>query len=255
MTRWKASAIHFTISLAVIGLTAAIIVWCWYPPELFGMAKAGILLGLLGGVDLVIGPLLTLLVYKQGKKLLKFDLTVIVLLQVAALAYGLQAVWHSRPVYIASTEDRFRMVFANEIHAPSVERAAAEYRNAPAWGPKVVAAPLPRDGKESLDVMIATMSGLDISQRPEFYVSYPSESREFLARAVPASQVIALAPPADRAAWEAALARYGDTGSISMLPLQSSRGSASVLLRTEGGQILGFSRLDPWPVVNAHRKG
>jgi hypothetical protein len=106
MTRWKASAIHFTISLAVIGLTAAIIVWCWYPPELFGMAKAGILLGLLGGVDLVIGPLLTLLVYKQGKKLLKFDLTVIVLLQVAALAYGLQTVWHSRPVYIASTEDR-----------------------------------------------------------------------------------------------------------------------------------------------------
>lgn len=254
MTRWKASAIHFCISFVVIGLVFGFIVWRWYPPELFGMAWAGTLFGLLGGVDVVLGPMLTLLVYKQGKKSLRFDLTIIALLQIAALGYGLQIVWHSRPVYIAATEDRFRMVFANELHAPSVERAAAEYRTPPAWGPTLVAAPLPEDGNVRLNVTLATMSGLDISQRPEFYTAYPPSSPGFLASTVPASNVIALAPAADRAAWEAALARHGKVASLAMLPLQSSRGSASVLLRADNGQILGYSRLDPWPVVNAYRR-
>lgn len=254
MTRWKASAIHFAISFVVIGIIAAAIVWLWYPPELFAMAKAGTLLGLLAGVDVVIGPLLTLLVYKQGKKSLKFDLTVIALLQIAALGWGLQTVWHSRPIFVVATADRFRMVFANELYAPSVARAAKEYRDAPAWGPKLVAAPLPEDAEARLEVMMVTLSGLDISQRPEHFVPYPPQDPGFLAHAVPAREVLALAPAADRAAWQAALASHADIGSLAMLPLQSSRGSASVLLRTDDGQVLGYSRLYPWLIVNAYEK-
>ena len=40
------------------------------------------------GVDVVIGPLLTLIVFDPKKKHLKFDLVVIAALQLAALAYG-----------------------------------------------------------------------------------------------------------------------------------------------------------------------
>lgn len=250
MTRWKASATHFAISLVVIGLIAAIIVWRWYPPELFGMAKAGPLLGLLAGVDVVLGPLLTLLVYKQGKKSLKFDLTVIALLQVAALAFGLHTVWQSRPAYVVAISDRFRMVFANEIDAPSAARAPADYRDTPIWGPELVAAPLPEDPKARLEAMLMTLSGLDISQRPDHFVPYPPRDLGFLAKAVPARTVLALAPAADRAAWRLALAEHDDVGSLAILPLQSSRGSASVLLRADDGRILGYSRLDPWPIVN-----
>jgi hypothetical protein len=254
MTRWKAFAIHFTISLVVIGSITAFIVWRWYPPQLFGMAKAGPLLGLLAGVDVVLGPLLTLLVYKQGKKWLKLDLTVIALLQVAALAWGLQTVWHSRPLYIVATSDRFRMVFANELYAPSVARAPDDYREAPAWGAKLVAAPLPEDRKDRLEVMMVSLSGLDISQRPEFFAPYPPRDPGFLAHAVPASEVLALASPEDQADWQAALARHADISSLAMLPLHSSRGSASVLLRADDGQVLGYSRLYPWLIVNAYEK-
>jgi hypothetical protein len=251
MTRWKASAIHFLISLVVIGAIAGVVVWRWYPPELFGMAKAGPLLGLLAGVDIVLGPLLTLLVYKQGKKSLKFDLTVIALLQIAALAFGLLTVWQSRPAYIVAISDRFRMVFANEIDTSSAARAPAAYRNTPAWGPELVAAPLPTDPQARLEAMLRSLAGQDISQRPDQFVPYPPRDRGFLARAVPARTVLALAPAADRAEWQAVFARHSDVGALAILPLQSSRGSATVLLRADDGRILGYSRLDPWPVVNA----
>ncbi len=40
-------------------------------------------------IDVVLGPLLTLIVYKKGKRTLVMDLAVIAALQLAALTYGL----------------------------------------------------------------------------------------------------------------------------------------------------------------------
>jgi hypothetical protein len=251
MTRWKASAIHFAISFAAIGAIAALVVWRWYPPELFGMAKAGTLLALLGGVDLVLGPLLTLIVYKQGKKSLKFDLTVIALLQAAALSFGLHTVWQSRPVYVVAVADRFRLVFANEIDAPSAARAPAVYRTLPAWGPRTVSATLPQDPKARLEAMLSGFSGLEIFQRPDRFSPYPPRDPAFLGHSVPARTVLELAPEASRAEWERLLQRHAEVGSLAIMPLQSSRGSATVLMRASDGGVLGYSRLDPWPIVNA----
>lgn len=247
MTRWKAAALHFLISLIVIGTIAALIVWRWYPPALFGMARAGGLLSTIAGVDLVLGPLLTLIVYKAGKKTLRFDLTVIALLQIAALAFGLHVVWQSRPVYVVAISDRFRMVFANEIDEASRRRAPAAYRALPAWGPVTVAAPLPKDGKRQLEIMLDAFSGLDISQQPEYFQPYPAAAGQTLANALPASRAIALAPAGARAAWQTAIGARDDAA---ILPIVSSRGSASVLLDRRSGRILGFTPLDPWPIFN-----
>ncbi|MFM8333352.1 MAG: hypothetical protein ACKN9T_16870 [Candidatus Methylumidiphilus sp.] len=64
MSRWKAAAIHCAIGLLVVGGIGALLALTWYPPLL---AWAGGQLGLLGilyGVDIGAGPLLTLMVYK-----------------------------------------------------------------------------------------------------------------------------------------------------------------------------------------------
>ncbi|GAA4794254.1 TfpX/TfpZ family type IV pilin accessory protein [Lysobacter hankyongensis] len=251
MTRWKAAAIHFAISLVVLTLIVGFVVWRWYPPELFAMARAGVLLSLLGGVDLVLGPLLTLLVYKTGKPSLKFDLSVIALLQIAAMAFGLHTAWMSRPAYVVAISDRFRLVFANEIDPASAKKAPAEYRHPPALGPTIVAAPLPSDPKRRLEMMLLSFSGLDISQQPAHFVAYPPADTAFLRQAVPADTVLELAPARQRSAWRQVFARHPGVGSLAILPLQSSRGSASVVLQASDGRILGYSHLDPWPVVNA----
>lgn len=252
MTRWKAASIHFLISALVLGSVVGLVVWRWYPPALFTMAKAGPLLGTLAAVDLVLGPLLTLVVYRAGKRGLKLDLTVIALVQVAALAYGLWTLWQSRPVYVVALEDRFRMVFANEVDPPSLERATGAFRALPAFGPRLVAAPLPDAPEARFQAMVEEMSGLSIAMRPDQYRDYPhARVRTLLARGVPANRAAALAPAGVRAQWEAAAARH--PGAV-MLPLASSRGSASVFVDGATGAVRGYADLDPWPVIDAAPK-
>jgi hypothetical protein len=254
MTRWKASAIHFAVSFAILASIFAIVLWRWYPPALFGMAKAGTLLSVLAGVDLVLGPLLTLLIYRHGKKGLKFDLTFIAIVQIAALSFGLHTLWESRPAYIVGTSDRFHLVFANEIDPPSAEKAPDEYRHAPWFGPKLVSAPLPDDAKARFEAMIAAMTGLEIQYDPSKYTAYLAGNGEPVKNALGARELLSTAPPAERTTWQTIFERYREAQDPAMLPLQSTRGSASVLLDRADGRILGYVALDPWPAYTAAEK-
>lgn len=89
MPRTKAVLIHLGLSSALALGVTSLLVFGWYPWPYF-MALGGLMLvALIVGVDVVLGPLLTFIVFKPGKKSLKFDLTVIALVQAAALGYGL----------------------------------------------------------------------------------------------------------------------------------------------------------------------
>ena len=115
MSRWKAAAIHLSISAAIGLVVGALLLLVWYPPPYFHAAGADQLVLLLVGVDLVLGPLLTLILFRSGKKGLKFDLAMIAVLQTTALVYGLSVVLQSRPVFLVSAVDRFVLVSASEI--------------------------------------------------------------------------------------------------------------------------------------------
>lgn len=252
MTRWKASGFHFAISFAVLASLFTIILFRWYPPALFGMAKAGPLLAVLAGVDLVLGPLLTLIIYRPGKKGLKFDLVVIAILQVAALAFGLHTVWQSRPAYIVATTDRFHLVFANEIDPASAAKAAPEYRDAPWLGPRQVAAPLPEDPKARMEAMIEAMTGLEIQFQPSKYRPYPGPNRDPMPAAITLKDALALASVDSRATLQRMAARHGNPDTLALLPLKSTRGSAGVLVELPNGAIVDFIGIDPWPIFDAH---
>ncbi len=105
--RIKAFLMHLAVS-AVIALLAVLLVFqIWYPAplhEALGVTDIFLLLPL---VDVILGPLLTLLVFKLGKKTLIMDLAVIACLQLAALGYGLWTVAEGRPAWIVYNADRF----------------------------------------------------------------------------------------------------------------------------------------------------
>jgi hypothetical protein len=107
--RLRAFLVHLAASAAAV--VAAVLRW-WYPgPMLSLQGGMGVMLLILS-VDLILGPALTGLVYQPGKKSLKFDLSMIVLFQVIALAYGVNSIKAQRPVYLAFTFDRFFVVSA-----------------------------------------------------------------------------------------------------------------------------------------------
>ena len=56
MSRWKAGAIHFLISLAIFLGLLAVILLLWYPGILFSIDSGWAGLQLVIGVDLIAGP-------------------------------------------------------------------------------------------------------------------------------------------------------------------------------------------------------
>ena len=88
LTRWHASGAHLLISAAIAAAVLTLMLTVWYPPPLFEAAGGNDLALILIGVDVVIGPLLTLIVFKPGKRGLRFDLAAIAVFQLAAARAG-----------------------------------------------------------------------------------------------------------------------------------------------------------------------
>ena len=115
MSRWQASAMHFAISLMVFLVLLAIILLIWYPGILFSVDGGWSGLRIVIGVDLVLGPLLTLIVFKSGKPGLKFDLGCIAVVQISCLTAGMWIVYNERPLALVLAYDTFYSVTAQEF--------------------------------------------------------------------------------------------------------------------------------------------
>lgn len=247
MSRWKASSIHLLISALVVGSVAAYIMYFWYPPALMPMAKADRLLMLIGGIDLIVGPLLTLIVYKAGKPSLKFDLSVIALLQIGFLAYGLHTVWNSRPVFLVAVPDRFELVFANEITEERLAEAQLpQYRRLGFAKPVLVGAAMPSDPEVQVSIMFSAIRGEgDIQTMPKYYVDYSLVKKGLLARAKSLSDRTQLSEH-DIGILQDAAKSYGYLADeVRYVRLASSRNFAVMLLHADTGDIIGPVNLDP----------
>ncbi|HQQ74475.1 MAG TPA: hypothetical protein PK031_04935 [Pseudomonadales bacterium] len=108
--RWQAFGFHLFISAALFVVLAAIIYFWWYPGILFQNDGGLEGIKLVASVDFFIGPLLTLFVYKLGKKSLPFDLAFIAVLQAFCLAGGMWTVWQTRPVAVVYAMGAFRSI-------------------------------------------------------------------------------------------------------------------------------------------------
>ena len=175
MNRWKAAAIHLSISLILGTSIGALLYFLWFPAPYFTAAGASILILVLVGVDLAVGPLLTLLVVTPGKstKALRFDLTVIALVQSLAFAYGVHAIAEARPVFVVAAVDRLVLVPASEISDADLAQARfPEFRSRSWTGPRLAGVVPPR-GPKSMEIVDQTMNGgKDLDALPQYYVPY-----------------------------------------------------------------------------------
>lgn len=189
MTRWQAAGRHLAISAVIATPLLVLMAWIWYPPPLFLAAGAAKLALTIIGVDVVAGPTLTAIVYKEGKWGMTFDLWAIGLLQAGALAFGLHVAFDSRPAYIVATPGAATLVHANELYyePPSLRDALP---SPPMWGARWVAARAPADDRERQSRIAAVMAGKpDIDRRPELFVPVASEFDALYASATPLEDI------------------------------------------------------------------
>lgn len=249
MTRWRAAGIHLLISIAVITSAAGLALLLWYPPSLFQVAGADRLLLVLAIIDVSIGPLLTLLVYRHGKRGMRFDLAVIALLQLAFFAYGVRVFWTSRPVFIVASVDRFELVFANQIDPADLARAAPPYQRLGYGRPRLVGLQLPLDQHERSELIFEELAGHAAEQQPRLYRDYAEVAPQLLRRARPVDELARSGAQARTALAETLRDLDLRAEAVRWLPLESSRGAAVQLLAARGGQPLATLAIDPWNVA------
>lgn len=115
MSRWQAFAIHLGISVIIFFALLAVILLFWYPGILFNIDGGWTGLRIIIGVDLVLGPLLTLVVFKAGKKGLKFDLSCIAVFQSLCLLAGMWIVYSERPIALVLAYDTLYSLAADDF--------------------------------------------------------------------------------------------------------------------------------------------
>ncbi len=107
ITKLKATGIHLGLSLAVFIYLSYQIYYNWYPQPYFEVDGGWQGFRLVAAVDLVLGPLITFMIFDLNKstRAIVFDLVVIVAIQFGALAYGVHTTYTQRPVAIVLIDD------------------------------------------------------------------------------------------------------------------------------------------------------
>lgn len=173
--RSAAMMVHMLGTLLVAGLTFALIRLLWYPAFYWKIAGGAELFFLICAVDAVLGPVLTFSIFNPAKGIrrLRFDLIVIVTLQLIALLYGLWTVASVRPLYLVYSVDRFNLVTAYELSAKDLQSAELPQYKAVSWtGPRVIGTREPRNGDERFEFVDSALSGRDRHLLPKTYVPF-----------------------------------------------------------------------------------
>ena len=250
MSRWKAAAIHLSISLVLAAIVATLLYTLWFPPPYFFAAGAGTLIPLLMGVDIAIGPLLTLLVMSPSKsrKLRRLDLSIIVILQAVAFGYGFHVIYQARPVFIVGEVDRLVVVTADQLSDADLAKGRRpEFRNRSWSGPRLVGVPPPKDDMREYDIASQALAGgKDIDQLPEFYVPYAQVANGLMKHALP----LGLLKPANagqrRQLVELQQAATLRGITLHFLPLQRQNVDYAAILSPDQQQPIAVLAIDPW---------
>jgi len=237
VTRWRASGLHLLISIAVAVGVLALMLSLWYPGPLFEAAGGNDLLFILVGVDVVVGPLITLVIFRSGKRGLKFDLGVIAALQIGALIYGMHAVYLARPAFIVFVADQFQVASAAQLDPEELAKAKyPEFRQPPLGGPMLAFAVVPTDPAEFRQFVILGAAGHDLQEFPRLFVPYAERTAQVLARSLTMTRVRQLEPQTAKVvdAW---LAQSGTReADVRYVPLRGRTAWIAVLIDAKTAQ-------------------
>jgi hypothetical protein len=242
-SRWKAAGIHLAISIIVALVVIAAMFFLWYPTPYFKAMGGGGLLMLVTSVDVVLGPLITLIIFNTKKKSLKFDLMCVAIVQVVALAYGVSTMFQARPVYTVFNKDRFDVIIAAETNAQEQAKVTnAAFKSLPLTGPQLVAMEMPSDMKEVQRMLVSGISERAFSQ---YYVAYDSKAKEAAAASKPIAEWQKAHATSAEKLKTFLSAKALDETKIGFLPLYTRNEDMTVVLEKETGKILAIAPVAP----------
>lgn len=183
----RAAWTHLTLSLVLAIIVATVVFLFWFPAHFRALAGGLQLFWTIVAVDVVCGPLLTLLLFKTSKTQLALavDLTLIAAIQLAALGYGLYSLASARPLAVVFEVDRFRVVSYADIQLPDLQYLP---NWAKPWGlqdVRVMGLRSSASAEERFANFDAALQGVEVGQRPQRWQEYYLNQTEVLQRSQP----------------------------------------------------------------------
>lgn len=219
----------------------------WYPdPYLYLNAADRILLVLIG-VHVIVGPILTLIVFKPGKPGLKMDMVTIVTVQFLALLYGTAILYQERPLFLVFAVDRFELVTASEIDINEIRYP--ELKELPVVGPGIAVAQQPLDPKIRQEILLDVVlrGGADIERRPSLYEPLSLHKDRVVASSAALEKL--MVTETDRARLREFLARHNARpNDFAYLPLVGKVPDRDMLLAVKKSNAMPVEaiKVSPW---------
>jgi len=180
--RFQAFGLHLIISVVIFIILSIIITYLWYPGFLFETDGGWDGIRLIAGIDFIIGPTLTLIVYKVGKHNLKLDLVVIGFIQFFCLAFGTWTVYQERPIAIIYSNGEFlaksQVIF--DLYNIDRNKIFSLDTKIPAW----IYIALPENKKDKSKILISQLTRGPIYIYSELYSSYKDNLKKIISEAL-----------------------------------------------------------------------
>ncbi len=175
--RWQAFSIHLTISAILFLIILSIIYFVWYP-GIFIQAGGWHGIKIIAAVDLVLGPVLTLIIYNKAKKSIKFDLSIIAALQVGSLIAGLIITERERPVLQLLVDDNVALLSKSDLEFLDIDMA--KIKEFPGNHPKPVYVRLANTREQSAIIIVDSLfsKNTPIQHRTELFESLATAPNE-----------------------------------------------------------------------------
>jgi len=209
------------------------------------MAGVGKHVLLLLGIVLVIGTGLSTLVYRPGKRGMRMDLIIILLVELAAIVYVGSLLFERRPQHLVFVIDRFQVISA--YTAADYPYRFPELERTHPVGPLLASARFPEDQEEraSLKKAILFDGEPDIDVRPDHWYSFESSIASVL-EAAGSLEEFSGRGEGQRAAVEHWLGAQKDGRDFLVLPVVGKIKDVTAVINPATGYPVAMLDVDPW---------
>lgn len=246
-TRSRAAGVHLGLSALVALMAGAVVFGLWYPYPYREMLGGQSLFALIVAVDVILGPLLTFVVFdvRKPRSELVRDLSVIAVIQLCALAYGLWSVFQARPVYLVHEVDRYVAVSAADVDPADLPKALPEFQRLPWSGVRLIGVRESRNGEERLASLQLALAGKDVSLRPDYWQPLSEANRAAIRqRAKPLSELRKRSATYASAVDEWLTGQQRPIERLIYLPLVGKDRFWSALMDAQTLEIVGYLEID-----------
>ncbi len=246
MNKTSAALTHLWPTLLVLAVLAGLVIFAWYPYPFWQFGESGkfaLLLILTAGC---VGPALTGFVYRKGKRGLVFDLWVIVIVQLAAIAWGTLALYQNRPYFMVYTVDRFEVLSKRDVDLAWI--TDPKFLQKPMTGPILIYANMPADPAAYQKLLQEVMfeGKPDLQFRPEFWSLY-DERKQLVLRKSQALEDLRVARPDSFSEIDKLVKNHGgDINQLKFVPALPANGQFAVILDANTGDVVDTLMIDPW---------